>query len=90
MRPPEPIWNDCRRGLAFRSVESLRLNGRKRSLVPSVEALRMAEARRARPYAARSPKGLTGAARAVRIGNDVINDIVRAFRIERRIHTADP
>ena len=60
-----------------------RLHHRKGSLIPRVEALRMAETRRACPHASGSSRVLTCAPSAIRIGGDIINNVVGMIRIAR-------
>src|SRR5437588_6636432 len=59
------------------------LHDRKGSLIPRCEALRMAETRRACPHASGPSGVLTCAPRAIRIGSDIINNVVGMAQIAR-------
>ena len=59
----------------------LLLHGRKHGLVSRVQALRVAETRGAGANAAGAAGVLACAARTVRIGNDVVNDVVGMVQI---------
>src|SRR5438270_1490499 len=65
-----------------------RLHDREGSLIPRVEALRMAETRRACPHASGPSGVLTCAPSAIRIGGDIINNVVGMIRIAR--NSANP